>query len=485
MTEAYPNLVAGRWQSAEDEAWKEVRNPADRREVVGRVPAMTVADVEEVYRSAAAAKRGWSDRSGIERGRVLLEASSLLRERKLELARDLSREMGKRLGEAEAEVEKSADFFEYYSSFGRLAVGSVLPHEQGSARSWTISEPLGVVLAITPWNDPLLTPARKLAPALIAGNAVVLKPASHTPIVAHHLARVLLDAGVPDGVVSTVTGDTRALAGSLLLNPALDAVSFTGSNEVGEELQRTLAGTGIKLLAELGGKNAALVLADADLELATAAILNAGFAQAGQRCTATSRLLVASEVAAEFQERLTTAASALVVGPGLEADTEVGPLVSDEQRKTVADYVQEARAEAEVLVGGRQPDDPQLAHGSFYEPTVIAGVSGAMPVWREEIFGPVIAMMEVDGLERGIQELNDSPYGLAAALYTADVDAVERFISGVEVGQVAVNLPTTGWDVHMPFGGFKGSGTGFKEQGEEGLRFYSRTKTVALGKATA
>ncbi|MEA2495474.1 MAG: alpha-ketoglutaric semialdehyde dehydrogenase [Thermoleophilaceae bacterium] len=475
----YPNLVGGAWREGGNGEWLEVRNPADRREVVGLVPAMVPADVDDAYRAAADASVAWGASSGIARGRVLLETSRLLRDRRAEIARDLTREMGKTLAEAQGEVDKSADFFEYYAGYGRFPQGEVLAHERAGARVWTVHEPVGVVLAITPWNDPLLTPARKVAPALAAGNAVLLKGASYTPIVSHHLAKALFDAGLPKGVLATVTGSTSVIGDALVEHEALKAVSFTGSNEVGDHLRQQLAGRSVKLLAELGGKNAAVVLADADLDAAVAAISGAGFAQAGQRCTATSRLIVDRKVAAELLDRLAAAASALVVGPGLDPGTVVGPLVADEQQRVVAEYVAGVPGAVKVLAGGEIPPDPALSHGSYYAPTLLGSVSADMAVWREEIFGPVIAAMEIEGLDEAIDVVNGSVYGLAAGVYTSSLDAADRFAREVNVGQVAINLPTSGWDVHMPFGGFKASGSGHKEQGAEALDFYTRVKTVA------
>jgi aldehyde dehydrogenase (NAD+) len=355
----------------------------------------------------------------------------------------------------------------------------VLADERAGARVWTVHEPVGVVLAVCPWNDPLLTPARKLGPALIAGNAVVLKPASYTPLVSLHLARALADAGLPPGVLNTVTGPSREIGAALIGNPALGAVSFTGSNEVGEALRRDLSGGTVKLLAELGGKNAAVVLADADLDQAAATLATAAFAQAGQRCTATSRVLVSRAVLGEMLERIAGHARNLVLGPGLDAETTMGPLVAAEQRQSVGGFIDRALADGAELVAGEEGLDERLAHGHFCRPALLVA-RPSMEIWREEVFGPVVSVVAIDDVDEAIAVVNDSPYGLAAGVFTTDLGAALRFIDGVDVGQVAVNLPTSGWDVHMPFGGFKGSGSGSKEQGLEGLAFYSRTKTVAM-----
>jgi alpha-ketoglutaric semialdehyde dehydrogenase len=471
------NLVDGEWRSGPNQL--EVRNPADTRELVATVPSMDARDVHAAFEAAERAAATWRNASAVDRGRVLLRAAQLLRDRRVELSRTLTREMGKTLAEADGEVGKAADLFEYYGGLGRSERGSLLSHENPEVLSWTVHEPLGVVLAITPWNDPLLTPARKLAPALIAGNSVVLKPASDTPVIAIELARVLHDAGLPPGVLNTVTGAGREIGRALVDHPALKAVSFTGSNAVGDVLKASLANRDVRLLAELGGKNAAVVLADADLERSVASIAAAAFAQAGQRCTATSRVLVQREVLADVRDGLVRAAEAQVLGSGLEPGVSMGPLVSPSQRDSVLGFVERALGSGATRATSAEWLSPR-EHGCFVAPTVLTDVDTSMEIWTEEVFGPVVALVAFDTLEEAIDLVNASQYGLAAAVYTSDVDSAHAFAALVDVGQVAVNLPTSGWDVHMPFGGFKSSGSGHKEQGVEGLDFYRRTKTVAL-----
>lgn len=475
------NLVGGEWQGAGGSI--EIRDPADERVVVASVPSMSAADVGKVYAAAAHGAETWRRTSAIERGQILSRAALLLRERSEQLAELLTREMGKLLAEARVEVAKSADFFEYYGGLGRAPRGELLAHERSDVHAYTVHEPLGVVLAITPWNDPLLTPARKLAPALLAGNSVVLKPASNTPVVALELARCLDDAGLPAGVLNTVTGSGAEIGAALTAHPALRAVSFTGSNEVGATLERDLAfaDADVRLLAELGGKNASVVLADADPDKAAATIAAAAFAQAGQRCTATSRLIASRAVAAPLLDRLRQLATAHVLGSGLAGETTMGPLVSRSQRDDVLGFVERALADgADLLSGGSPPDREELRHGCFVEPTIFAGVSPASEIWTEEVFGPVLAVVVVDDDSEALDLLNGSRYGLAASVYSNDAAAIQRFVDAAEVGQIAVNLPTSGWDVHMPFGGFKESGSGHKEQGLSGLDFYRQTKVVAI-----
>jgi alpha-ketoglutaric semialdehyde dehydrogenase len=477
MHQTVLNLVDGEWHSSVEHL--EVRNPADTRELVATVPSMDADAVRSAFDAAERGAKKWRNTSPVDRGRVLLRAAQLLRDRVDDLSRTLTLEMGKTIAEARGEVGKSADFFEYYGGLGRSERGGLLPHESFDVISWTVHEPLGVVLAITPWNDPLLTPARKIAPALIAGNSVVLKPASSTPVIAIELARVLNDAGLPPGVLNTVTGSGSKIARALVEHPALRAISFTGSNEVGDLLKASLADRDVRLLAELGGKNAAVVLADADLGTSIANIAAAAFAQAGQRCTATSRVLVQREVLDQVREGLVDAAEAHVLGSGLQPGISMGPLVSPSQRASVERFIEHAvEAGAERATARHAISDNE--HGCFVAPTVLTHVDPRMEIWTEEVFGPVVGLVAFDTLEEAIDLLNASTYGLAAALYTSDLGAAHTFADRADVGQVAVNLPTSGWDVHMPFGGFKSSGSGHKEQGLEGLDFYRKTKTVAM-----
>jgi aldehyde dehydrogenase (NAD+) len=473
------NLVGGEWLDSEERI--EIRDPSDLETIVGTVPAMSAEEIGSAYRAAATGARTWRSTSSVDRGRVLLRAAGLLRERQGQIAAVLTAEMGKTLAEATVEVGKSADFFEYFGGLGRADRGQLLAHERSDVEAFTVHEPLGVVLAITPWNDPLLTPARKLAPALIAGNSIVLKPASDTPLVAHELARCLDDAGVPAGVVNTVTGRGAEIGDALLADPALAAVSFTGSNEVGLGLGRALAEREIPLLAELGGKNAAVVLRGAQLDRALDTIAAAAFAQAGQRCTATSRVVAERPIAEAVVDGLAERARALAVGPGSAPTTVVGPLVSRSQQGIVGGFVERAVTDGARLAAGGVPGQGDgFERGCYYLPTVLAEVDPGSEIWVDEVFGPVIAVVGVADEAEALTVVNGSPYGLAAALYSQDLGAVSRFVDGAEVGQVAVNLPTSGWDVHMPFGGFKASGSGHKEQGVEGLEFYRRTKTVAI-----
>ncbi|MFD5872999.1 aldehyde dehydrogenase family protein [Streptomyces sp. NPDC060322] len=472
-------LLGGQWVTAAE--WLHVHDPSDTRSPVARVPALSAGEVARAYDEAEKGFAVWRRTSPFERARVFHGTARLLRERAATIAAAVVAENGKTRAEASGEVAKSADFFEYYAGLARDGHGTLLHDARPDTRTSFHHEPVGIVLAITPWNDPLLTPARKLAPALATGNAVVLKPASETPMSALHLARALHDAGLPAGVLGVVTGRGSRISAPLLDDPRVAAVTFTGSNSVGEGLRRSLADRNVRFQGELGGKNATVVLADADLGAAVTALMAAGFGQAGQRCTATSRVLVERSVYEEFTGLLLAAVAAVRLGPGASDSTGVGPLVSTGQRDSVLRDIERAVKEgATVLTGGTAPREAEYAHGCYVSPTVLGDVTPEMAVWREEVFGPVVVLRSVDGLDEAVAEVNDSDFGLAAALFTRDLRAAHRFADEADCGQVAVNTATTGWDVHHPFGGFRDSGSAFKEQGTEALRFYTRVKTVAF-----
>ena len=439
---------------------------------------MTAAEVAAAYGRARAAFESWRRTNPLDRATVLARAAGLIRSRLTDGAVLLVRENGKTLAEARVEVTKTADFLDYYASFARQPWGELLSDARPGTSTSVRVEPVGVVLAICPWNDPLITPARKLGPALIAGNAVLLKAASQTPSIALWAAGLLVEAGLPSDVVQVITGRNSEISGALLASP--DAVTFTGSNEVGAYLRRALADRNVRLQAELGGKNVSVVLPDADLDMTAATVANAAFAQAGQRCTATSRLIVDAAVVPALQARLREELDKIVVGPGLDPATTMGPLSYAAHRDGVLAHIEQARSEgATVLAGGGRPAADSLVHGCYVEPTLIS-VTPAQSLWRDEVFGPVLAVTTARGFDEAVRLANDTVYGLSAAVFTTSLTAANTFIERAEAGQVAVNLPTAGWDVHHPFGGFRESGSAFKEQGAPGLRFYTRIKTAAV-----
>lgn len=481
-----PAYVAGEWVTASDGI--DVLDPATPGTVIGAVPRLNAEHAAAALEAARTGAAEWGRTNLLARGQVMLRAARLMRERAGELVNLVVRENGKTLAEATGEVEKSAQFFEYYGAMARDPFGYLLADARPGTHAEARYEPVGTVLIVTPWNDPLLTPARKIAPALITGNAILFKPASETPLVGIELTRILLDAGLPATAISTLTG-----RGGEVVDPILDAaggagtgagavqaVSFTGSTAIGLQLQKRLAGSNVRVQTEMGGKNAVVVMPDADLDLAVEAIVAGAFAQTGQRCTATSRVLVAEAVREEFSARLAAAVEGLEVGSGLDAGTQVGPVVSQSQRESVLGFIERAR-QAGIVVRARTELPEALAAGGCYvAPTLLDGVAADSEVWVDEVFGPVVALRGFDTLDEAVEAVNDSVYGLSSAIFTESLGAANAFIEGVHTGQVSVNLPTSGWDIHHPFGGFKHSGSGYKEQGTETLNFYTRVKTVAI-----
>ena len=480
MSKTHSNLINGEWVGDAADHFEDL-NPADLTEVVAQVPAMSAQEAGDACHGAALAYDDWSATSSIDRGDILLRAANLLRERVKEISSDITREMGKTLAESTAEVFGSANFLEYYGSFGRQPWGERLPYRAAGVEAYTRREPLGVVLAISPFNDPLLTPARKLAPALITGNTVVLKAATDSPLAGMHLAAALKDAGLPAGVLNTVTGRASVVGDALLGSTHLAAVSFTGSTAVGQDIAHRLAGRNCRLQTEMGGKNGALVLADADLRYAASTIGNAAFAQAGQRCTATSRVVVMDGIFDEFVEKLEAYATGLTIGDGTAASTQMGPVVNEGHMHDVLRDVKAAvKAHATVVTGGERLVENGLERGCFVAPSVLVCPQTSDALWQEEIFGPVVALYRAHTEEEAHAAILDTRYGLSAAVFTNRLDAANRFIERMDTGQVAVNLSTAGWDVHLPFGGFRESGSAFKEQGQQALTFYTRVKTVAM-----
>ncbi|GAB2558057.1 aldehyde dehydrogenase family protein [Leucobacter ruminantium] len=477
MAYEYEALIGGSWVGGEERI--EVLNPATG-ERIGSVPSLGPEVAGDVYETAARGAGIWRRTSPLKRMEILFGAARIMRGRLDELARIIVQENGKTLAEARGEVTKSAEFLEYYAGMGRDQLGYLIADARPDTSARAVYEPIGVVLAITPWNDALLTPCRKLAPAFIAGNAVVIKPASDTPLIAIELAKALVEAGMPSEVIQVVTGRGGTVVDALLADSRVAGVSFTGSTEVGLRIQRSLAGSNVRVQTEMGGKNASVVLADADLVLAADTVVAAAFGGAGQRCTATSRVIVESSVREEFLAELNRRVGALVVGNGLSEGVQVGALINPGHRDRVMEAIEDARrAGGEVLVGGDAPGG-ELAAGCFVRPTVVANLAEDSSAWREEIFGPVIAVRECADLDDALRQVNDSSYGLSAAVFTRSLAAAERFIAEADTGQVSVNLPTSGWDIHHPFGGFKFSGSGYKEQGVEALGFYRRVKTAAV-----
>jgi alpha-ketoglutaric semialdehyde dehydrogenase len=473
------NLVGGESVPARSGRTFESVNPADRADVVGVFPRSDAADVAAAVEAAQRAFPGWRRTPQPARAEVLRRTAQLLRDRKEELARLMTREMGKVLVEARGDVQEAVDMADYMAGEGRRPMGETVPSELTDKVCFTWREPVGVVGLITPWNFPVAIPSWKLFPALLAGNAIVLKPAEDTPLCAARLVEVLLEAGLPAGVVNVVHGIGEEAGAALVANPGVRAISFTGSAEVG----RQVAAQGGQLLKrvslELGGKNALVVLDDADLELALDGAVWAAFGTTGQRCTAASRMIVHERMLGDFTDQLRARAEGLRIGDGLHDDVEVGPVINERQLRRVHSYTEVGVAEgARLVTGGAILDQGELARGHFYAPTIFDRVQPAMRIAQEEIFGPTVAVIAAGSLEQALAHANATAYGLSLSIYTRDVNRAFRAMRELQAGIVYVNAPTIGAEIQMPFGGIKSTGNGHREAGTTAVEQFSEWKSV-------
>jgi aldehyde dehydrogenase (NAD+) len=470
------SYIGGRWSHPESGRLVRNINPADPDDVIGEFPSATAADVARAVAVAGEAARGWRATPAPERGRVLWRAAEIARRRADEIARTMTREEGKVLREARGEVQRGIAVLEYNAGAGFRLGGRTLPAEARDTFAYTIRQPLGVVGLITPWNFPWAIPCWKSAPALVAGNAVVLKPSELTPATAALLTDIYEEAGVPAGVFNLVVGPGAEVGSALVDHPEVHAISFTGSNVVGRALYTQAARRGVRVTCEMGGKNAVVVMPDANLEKAAAAISAGAFASTGQRCTATSRVVAHPDVKRALIERVSALAEAMKVGPGLDETSDLGPAVDEHQMQTDLTYIGVAREEGAHLVrgGSRVATLP----GYFVEPTIFDEVTPNMRIFREEVFGPVLAVSTADTVDDALRFANSVEYGLSASIFTQNMETILRFVDEVEVGMVHVNEATVGGEAQLPFGGSKGTGIGEREMSDEGLHFFTDLKTV-------
>jgi aldehyde dehydrogenase (NAD+) len=479
VSEAFLNHIGGSWVEARDGRTFESRNPADQSDLVGTFPRSGQADVDAAAAAARKAYAGWRATPPPVRGEILLEAALLLKKRKEDLARLMTREMGKVLKESQGDVQEGIDMAEYVAGMGRRPFGETVPSELRDKICFTWREPIGVVGLITPWNFPIAIPTWKLFPALMGGNAVVFKPAEDTPLCATRLVEILIEAGVPAGVVNLVHGLGEEAGAAMVEHPAIRAISFTGSSEVGRQIAASCGQSLKRVSLELGGKNAIVVMDDADLELAVEGATWAAFGTSGQRCTAASRLIVHQRRLVDFSDLLKQRAETLRVGDGQDEGVEMGPLINESQLRRVHSYTEVGLEErAKLLVGGRVLDDPAHQGGFFYAPTVFAEVTPQMRIAQEEIFGPTTAIMPVESLDQAIEYANSTNYGLSLSIYTRDVNRAFRAMRELEAGIVYINAPTIGAEIQVPFGGVKNTGNGHREAGSGALDEFTEWKTI-------
>lgn len=477
--EIYRSFINGEWIESQSGKTVPNINPAVVSDTVGTVQIASRDEARRAVEAAYNAFREWKRTPAPARGRIIARAARLMEERKEELARAITREEGKTLPESRGELSRAINVVEFCAGESRRLVGETIPSELPANFAYTVKEPHGVVACITPWNFPVAIPAWKIAPALVAGNTVVFKPATLTPMTAVLLTKVFNEAGLPPGVLNLVLGSGSEAGDEILNHPAVKAVSFTGSTETGLKIYAQVAPRGVKVQAEMGGKNPVVVLEDCDMQLAVESTAQGAFGSTGQRCTATSRAIVVDSVADQFVEKIVERAKSFRLGPGDDAETHIGPSVDEGQFKTVLKYIDIGREDgAELLCGGKRAEGDGLENGWFVEPTVFDRVTTDMRIAQEEIFGPVLSVIRVKDFEEAMTIANDSEYGLSSSIFTNDANTIYRFVDEIETGITHVNSPTTGGEAHIPFGGVKNTGLGAREQGSTALDFYTELKVV-------
>ena len=478
-TKIYKNFIDGEWIDSTTGETFEDRNPADIREVVAIFQRSAKADVDAAVDAAKRAFERWRLVPAPRRAEIVFRAAEMLAERKEQYSRDMTREMGKVIKETRGDTQEAIDTAYYMAGEGRRLFGPTTPSELPNKFAMAVRQPLGVCGMITPWNFPMAIPSWKLLPAIVCGNACVIKPAQETPLSTFNLVRALTDAGVPNGVINIVTGSGSTVGGPLTEHPEVRAISLTGSTVVGRTVGVTAAKSFKHCSLELGGKNPMIVLDDANLDLAIEGGLWGGFGTTGQRCTATSRIILQKGVYREFVGRYIARAKALKVGNGLDESVDMGPAINEAQLKTDLAYVDIGKEEgAKLVCGGHRLEKGEYQHGYFMEATVFTDVDAKMRIAKEEIFGPVVSIIPCDNLEHAIQIANDIEYGLSSSIYTKDVNKAFVAMRDLHAGITYINAPTIGAEVHLPFGGTKATGNGHREGGIGAIDFYTEWKSV-------
>ena len=479
--EEFKNYIGGEWVVSRASDRFDNINPADTTDTVGRFQASSAADAEAAVRAAATAFAPWRATSISARAKVLNGAADYLEKNAARFAEEMTREMGKPLGQAKDEFLRSAQCLRFYAVEGQSFTGETFPNDDADMLVYSQREPLGVVTVITPWNFPVSIPARKIAPALITGNTVVFKPSSDAPLSGLRLAEAFIAAGIPNGVLNFITGSAGVVGPAITAASDVKAISFTGSTAAGEQIHRSVSFT-TRTQMELGGKNPLIVMEDADLDKAVDLAIKGGLSLSGQACTGTSRILVMKDVKAAFTEKLVAKVKTLKIGSGMTPGMDLGPIATARQLETILRYIEIGKREATLLCGGERLTGPGYDGGYYVSPAVFTDVTQEMRIAREEIFGPVLALIEVTSYADAIAKANDTEYGLSAAIATRNPRIMHDFARDIESGTVKINRTTTGNLINAPFGGLKRSSTStFRESGRTGLEFYTQIKTVYRG----
>ena len=475
----YQNFIGGEWIKSSASKSAPNVNPANTDDVIGDIPLATREEARRAVEAAAEAFAKWRSTPAPTRGRIVAQAAKLLERSKEELAQILTREEGKTIAESRGELQRSINVAEFCAGESRRLTGETIPSELPLNFAYTIKQPLGVVACVTPWNFPVAIPVWKIAPALVAGNTVVFKPATLTPATATRIVELFEEAGIPPGVLNLILGSGSEAGDEIINHPAVKAVSFTGSNGVGIRLYEQASRRGAKVQCEMGGKNPVVVLEDCDIDLAVESTVQGAFGSTGQRCTATSRAVVVNQIADEFVQRIAKRAQSMRIGAGVDPQTEMGPSVDENQFKTVLRYIDVGREDgATIICGGERVTGDGFDKGYFVKPTLFDRVTPDMRIAREEIFGPVLSVLRVKDFDEAMQVANDSEFGLSSSIFTNDASRIFRFVEEIETGMTHINSPTTGGEAHIPFGGIKGTGIGDREQGSTALDFYTDLKVV-------
>ena len=481
VTVSYQNYIDGKWVDSASKREYPITNPAHKTQVIGNFQLSDIEDTDNAVESASKTSSLWANTPAPSRGQILYKSLEIFSRRFEELARTITEEEGKPINDSRGEIRRAMNIIEYSAGEGRRLFGHTTPSETPNTMAYSTRRPLGVVALITPWNFPMAIPAWKLAPALICGNTIVLKPASGTPLSAVKLVEIFEEAGLPAGVLNLITGSGAAIGNHLVEHPKVNAVSFTGSTEIGTDIYTRGARLLKKVQCEMGGKNAVIVLADADMDKALASIVQGAFGSTGQRCTATSRAIVETSVYDQVVDQLALKTSQLKIGDGLDESVDVSPLSSAYQQEKVLEYIGIGTEEgANLVCGGNALSGDLYGDGFYVEPTIFSDVTTDMRIAQEEIFGPVLTAMEAQDIEEAISVSNQVQFGLSSSIYTRDIPKAFQYINTVETGMVHVNAPTLGGEVHLPFGGLKSSGVGQREQGLEGINFFSEVLTAYI-----